>query len=139
MVTTPALRRLLLRAPENFAMTTVMNQDHHKQRTSLALRLGTACAVLGIVIGGILAFRHLAGFRDLLHLASYGHHMLPSLILGGAAVVIAVVEYVRTSDWGGPTLVLGLGVAAIMTPVLVGLAFGMAVIAMILAAAHELG
>ena len=107
------------------------NED---DRLSGLLRIGMACALIGIALGAVLAWQHFDKWVHLLRLAptAYGHFMLPSLALGGAAVVCAVSEIVRSGRYRGSIGVFALGIAAMATPVFLGVALiGVFVIAVI--------
>ena len=129
----------MARTPQYRYEAQMSTDEQRDQRPSVALRLGTACALLGVVIGGILAYRHLDSLRDLLHVASYGHYMLPSLLLGGTAIAIAIVEQVRSGEWMRPICVFGLGLAAMATPLVFGFAIGLVVLAMVVTIVNEAG
>ncbi len=84
----------------------------------MTLRIGTACALVGIVIGAFLAFDNLEKFVELFRFGvpRYGHFMLPSFLLGGAAIALAIAEIVRSGHYVAPLGVFALGAASIATP-----------------------
>jgi hypothetical protein len=79
---------------------------------------------VGIGIGVIMAWRNLDKFIELFRLGvpRYGHFMLPSFVLGGAAIATAIIEIVRSGRYLAPLGVFALGAASIATPLFLGIA-----------------
>lgn len=100
------------------------NGTDGERRLPMALRLGTACALVGIVIGAILAWSNLDKFVELFRLGvpRYGHFMLPSFVLGGVAIAAAISEIMRSGRYVAPLGVFALGAASIATPLFLGIA-----------------
>jgi len=100
------------------------NEMDGERRLPMVLRIGTACALVGIAIGAVLAWRNLDKFVELFRLGvpRYGHFMLPSFVLGGAAIATAIVEIVRSGRYVASLGVFALGAAAIATPLFLGIA-----------------
>jgi hypothetical protein len=109
-------------------------QDATERPLSALLRIGMACALVGIAVGAVLAWQHFDTWIHIFRLApnAYGHFMLPSLLLGGGAIACAVSEIMRTGRYRGSIGVFALGLAAMATPVFLGVALiGAFVIAVI--------
>lgn len=108
-----------------------MNNELDGERPlPMALRIGTACALLGIGIGAILALRNLDKLAELFRLGvpPYGHFMLPSFVLGGAAIAMAVTEIMRSGRYVAPLGVFALGAASIVTPLFLSIALAVALV-----------
>jgi hypothetical protein len=105
---------------------------------SMMLRAGVACALLGIVIGGILGFHNLPGIARLFEVPSYGHFMLPSLVFGGVAVGLSIAELVQTGRYMPSLRVFALGVTAMVTPLLLGIALAVVIVGIIFTVLSEM-
>jgi hypothetical protein len=99
------------------AMTDEQQTQHRPMTT--ALRWGTAAGLLGIVAAALLGFSHLS-FGSLFSRLPYGHYMLPAIALGLVAIGIAVGVIVRTGRYAAPLGVFAIGLAAVATPIYLG-------------------
>jgi hypothetical protein len=105
--------------------------------TSLALRLGLASGVIGIVAGVLVAVSRLKTLWHVFELQGYGHAMLAPFALGAIAVGIAVAEYVRSSRLRGPSLVFLSGAGAIASPFVAGFVLAAMLLLMMIAGAIQ--
>jgi hypothetical protein len=99
-------------------------QNETERPLSTLLRIGMACALIGIAVGAVLTWQHFDKWVHMFRLApnAYGHFMLPSLVLGGGAVACAVSEIMKTGRYRGSLGVFALGLASIATPLFLGIA-----------------
>jgi hypothetical protein len=124
----------------HFGYDSAMQEHDTEAPLSTWLRIGMACALIGIAVGAVLAWQHLDNWVHIFRLETngYGHFMLPSLLLGGGAIACAVSEIVRTGRYRASLGVFALGLASMVTPVFFGIAIavliGVAVIGALLSA-----